>query len=1183
MRSLVDVAAQLSAALVSGQSTQLQLHHRAETTPDLSEASDSGLRPQPRRLRVSGLRGGARAFFLHHFLARSPWPSLIIAPSDEEAQALEEDLRLFAGEGAAHLYPAWDVPLLDGLSPSVEAATGQIEGLYHLLTAPAPVLVTSVEALLQRVMPQEEFIAATFSVRRGQAIVFDQLLDHLIQWGYRRVPLVEERGEVSVRGGIIDFFPPLSPLPLRLEFLGDEIESIRAFDPSTQRSQAEVEDLCILPMQMFSLTHLRAARRQVEEEMAEEEVKRRERQSIVESLKDSLPFPGMEFFLPYFYPALETLFDYLPAGCLVWLDGPARIENALDACLGRIQERRQAVSSCGKFSVPSARLFLAAAEWQEQLARRSVVELEGLELLESEKGLVVTSSLHTGLKPHLQAKAAEKGLSPLVERIRGWEEERARVFLVVSSQFQASHLHSLLGNYGLNLPVISPTPPLWQEGEDRRTPIILIGGLSQGFMLPADRLVFVAEEEIFGERRHRRRSRPRPVADYLTGLSQLKVGDLVVHLDHGIGLYRGLRHLRVAGTEGDFLHLEYAGGDRLYLPVERINLVQKYMGADGATPALDKLGSTSWEKVKKKTKESILAMAHELLQVHATREVAERPPLPATDGYYEEFCARFPFEETPGQQAAIDDVIVDLRKSKPMDRLVCGDVGYGKTEVALRAALLAAVDGRQVAVLVPTTVLAQQHFETFRQRFSGYPVNIEMLSRFRSPRENRAVIQGLASGTVDIVIGTHRLLQADVTFKNLGLLIIDEEHRFGVVHKEKIKKLRHLADVLTLSATPIPRTLNMSLMGLRDLSVIETPPVDRQAIRTYVTRFDEGIIRTAVLQELSRRGQVFFVHNRVETIELMARKLRELIPEARLAVAHGQMSERVLEKVMLDFLHNRSNLLLCSAIIESGLDISNANTIIINRADQFGLAQLYQLRGRVGRSSQRAYAYLLIPGEHIITREAARRLEVLQELDDLGGGFRIAAHDLEIRGAGNLLGKEQSGHIAAVGFELYAWMLEETVQELCGGQPVVQLEPEIQIGVPAYIPDNYVPDVNQRLVFYKKLAGARSVEEIEEVTEELVDRYGPLPVEAEAFLRVMDLRRLMKELLVVAARKRGERVTLQFHPESPVRGERIVALAQKEKGRFQLSPDLHFSFLLKGQEEVISATKTLLQSLGESC
>jgi transcription-repair coupling factor (superfamily II helicase) len=564
------------------------------------------------------------------------------------------------------------------------------------------------------------------------------------------------------------------------------------------------------------------------------------------------------------------------------------------------------------------------------------------------------------------------------------------------------------------------------------------------------------------------------------------------------------------------------------------------------------------------------------------RESTERPSGAALDGEYEEFVARFPFEETSGQRTAIDDVLADLQGAKPMDRLVCGDVGYGKTEVALRAAFLTVQSGKQVAVLVPTTVLAQQHAETFTRRFADYPVRVELLSRFRSAQESKAVVQGLATGTVDIVIGTHRLLQRDIVFKNLGLVVIDEEHRFGVAHKEKIKKLRHLVDVLTLSATPIPRTLNMGLMGLRDLSVIETPPVDRQAIRTYVSRYDDGLIRSAILQELGRSGQVFFVHNRVETIERMARHLRELVPEAALAVAHGQMPERELEKVMLDFLHHRSNVLLCSAIIESGLDIPTANTIIINRADQFGLAQLYQLRGRVGRSATRAYAYLLIPGEHMLTAEARKRLEVLQELDDLGSGFRLAAHDLEIRGAGNLLGKEQSGHVAAVGFELYAQMLEETVRELRGGAIQVQIEPEIQISLPAYLPESYIPDVNQRLVFYKKLANVRDRSDLQDLAYEMEDRFGPLPELVLVFIEVMDLRRVLREYLVTSVYRRGDKVTLHFHPDAPIKGERLVALVQKDRGRSQLSPDLRFTFTLKPDTDVIHAVKTLLQSLGDS-
>jgi transcription-repair coupling factor (superfamily II helicase) len=575
-------------------------------------------------------------------------------------------------------------------------------------------------------------------------------------------------------------------------------------------------------------------------------------------------------------------------------------------------------------------------------------------------------------------------------------------------------------------------------------------------------------------------------------------------------------------------------------------------------------------------------MARELLEIHAVRESTERPPVAKLDGDYEDFVARFPFEETSGQRTAIEDVLADLRNDKPMDRLVCGDVGYGKTEVALRAAFLAVQSGKQVAVLVPTTILAQQHAETFSRRFAEYPVRVELLNRFRTAQEVKAVVQGLATGSVDIVIGTHRILQRDVIFKNLGLVIIDEEHRFGVTHKEKIKKLRHLVDVLTLSATPIPRTLNMALMGLRDLSVIETPPVDRQAIRTYVSRYDDGLVRSAILNELGRGGQVFFVHNRVETIEKVGRQLRELVPEASIAVAHGQMPESELEKVMLDFLHHRTNVLLCSSIIESGLDISTANTIIINRADQFGLAQLYQLRGRVGRSSARAYAYLLIPGEHLLTDDARKRLEVLQELDDLGSGFRLAAHDLEIRGAGNLLGREQHGNVAAVGFELYAQMLEETVRELKGGAIQVQIEPEIQIGLPAYIPEAYIPDVNQRLVFYKKLANVKDRTDLEDLAYEMEDRFGPLPELVLKFIEVMDLRRVLREYLVTGVYRRAEKATLHFHPDAPIKGDRLVAFVQKDKGRSQLSPDLRLTCTLKPDEDVIVAVKALLQGLSEA-
>ena len=1150
-----------------------------ETTTRLSAAA-----PAPNVIRLAGLKGAARAFFIARHLQHTPQPTLCVLPSDKQAETFAADLRFFIGQDLAprvRYYPAWDVSVADGLSPNSEVVAAQIEGLYDALSVATPILVTSAQALLQRLLPQEEFITATFRLRTGDELPLSAFVDYCLQWGYRRVPLVEEKGEISVRGGIVDLFPPLARHPLRVEFLGDNIETMRSFDPASQRSLDTCEEVMVLPMRFFSVARLQAAWRTIEEALEAGDIPHREQQRIIENLKSGLPFPGVEFFLPYLYPDLEHLGEYLPRGTVVWALDPAEQESASATFWEQLESRVAAARETGRFVPPPERYYLPVKQAVDGRVAFLTVEVRGLETVGAD--CTVTSMLHLGLKPGASPPGAEKSLAPLVARIRQWQDEQ-QVYLTVSSQSQADHLQHLLLGYELELPIEQVR--VWDaQGGERQHPraAIVVGHLSQGFALPADGLVFLAEEEIFGERRHRRRSRPRPVADYLTGLSQLAAGDYVVHTDHGIARYHGLQHLSVADTTGDYLHLEYAGGDKLYVPVERINLVQKYAGADGREPSLDRLGGQAWERVKRKTREAIQAMARELLEIHAVRESVERPALATFTDDYEEFVARFPFEETRGQRTAIEDVEADLQSPKPMDRLVCGDVGYGKTEVALRAAYLAVENGKQVAVLVPTTVLAQQHAETFSRRFADYPIRVELLNRFRSAQEAKAVVRGLAAGTVDIVIGTHRLLQRDIVFKELGLVVIDEEHRFGVTHKEKIKRLRHEVDVLTLSATPIPRSLNMGMMGLRDLSVIETPPVDRQAIRTYVARFDEDLIRSAILQELARGGQIFFVHNRVESIEKMADRLRALVPEAILAVAHGQMGERELETVMLDFMHHRVNVLCCSAIIESGLDIPTANTIIINRADHFGLAQLYQLRGRVGRSAMRAYAYLLIPGEHALTRDAQRRLEVLQELDDLGGGFRLAAHDLEIRGAGNLLGKEQSGRVAAVGYELYAHMLEETVRELRGGEIEVAIEPEIHIGLPAYLPEAYIPDVNQRLVFYKKLANVKARSDLEDLAYEMEDRFGPLPELVLDFIEVMDLRRVLRHYLVTAVYRKGEHVTLHFHPDSPIQGERLVAFIQHNDRGAQLSPDFRVSFSLASQEDVTEAVKTLLHDLNESC
>jgi transcription-repair coupling factor (superfamily II helicase) len=1111
-------------------------------------------------LRASGLRGSASALCLARLLERRPRPVLAVLATPVDAEAFAADLRFFLGDAGVlegplgrrvnHL-PGWEVPPFEPLSPARETVAARAEGLYRLSQTRDPVVVTSVEGWVQRCLPPSAFAQAVTYVVAGETLSPDVLAARLVEWGYHRVPLVQDPGDLALRGGILDVFPAGSARPARLEFLGDTVESVRAFDPTSQRSLDRMEEVLFLPMREFALSRLGpAAARAVDARAAEIGLARHERRDLVEAVRGGLVLPGTEMLLPYLYEAPASLADYLPPGTLVWLEGTGEVEAGVETAWTQIGEHAASAARDGRFFPPPERLYLPPGDWRAALAGRPRVEIEHFDRLGDESlraGTYSTESLALRAAP-----GAENPLAAAAARLSEWQRAGMRCMLVAASAGRRDRLQALLAGHGS---AVTATAAGFPRALDipGRAPLALVGELTRGAWLPEDGLVLVTEAEIFGERRQIRRGRRERPADFLSTIAELRPDDYVVHVDHGIGLYRGLRHMQVAETEGDYLHLEYAGGDRLYLPVDRINLVQRYVSGDGAAPPLDKLGGTSWERVKARTRESVLAMAHELLQIYAAREAHERAGYEVDDRFYREFAARFPFEETPDQQRAIDDVLADLERPKPMDRLVCGDVGFGKTEVAMRAAFLAVLGSRQVAVLVPTTVLAQQHLETFRTRFEGYPVAIEMLSRFRSPAENRETLTRLAGGQIDIVIGTHRLLQKDVAFKRLGLLVVDEEHRFGVRDKERIRRLRASVDLLTLTATPIPRTLNMALSGIRDLSVIETPPVDRLAIRTYVTRYDEAVIRDAVLRELGRGGQVFFVHNRVESIETVARRLREVVPEARIAVAHGQLPEQALERTMLGFMRGGTNVLVTSAIIESGLDIPSANTIVIDRADTFGLAQLYQLRGRIGRSHQRAYAYLLIPGAHLITPEAQKRLRVLQELDDLGGGFRLAAHDLEIRGAGNLLGKQQSGHIAAVGLELYTHMMEQAVRELRGEPAEAEIEPEVQLGISAFIPERYIPDVSQRLTVYKRLAGVRGVPDIEALAAELTDRYGPLPPLVDTLMRLMELRRWLKDLRVVRARRRAEAIVLEFGERTPVAAERLVALVRASKGRLRLA------------------------------
>ncbi|HTM08401.1 MAG TPA: transcription-repair coupling factor [Verrucomicrobiae bacterium] len=1138
--------------------------------------------------RLSGVKGGARGYLLARIAEKRRAPALVIAPTPREAEQLFLDLGFFLGESDAsplekrlHLFASWEILPFENLSPHPDNIASRLEGLYHLIEGEAPILVSTPAALMQRVIPKEALKRSYRYLVVGEDDAREGFIEHLANWGFQNVPLVEERGDFSVRGAIVDVFPPAYQLPMRLEFAGDHLESIREFDPATQRSKKTLQDFLLLPMKEFSLKRpdIDAIARAIDKRAADLELGRKEKNPLLEAVREGVPFAGMEFLVPYFYPELAPVFSYLPRETLIWIDEPGHVTAEAERFEHLVGEMSARAKEQGRVAAPMESLYFAVDEWRRELDQFTRIVSEALE---TEPGpaaaadtILVRSYLNSDL--HGDGASKEPSFAPIAARFKEWQGDR--IFVVAPTRSEATRLKELLAHYEIHFALPRGGFPL--EISDEPVQAILVGNLTQGFRLPDERLSVVTADEIFGTKKHltvgAKRSAP---GHFITSLSELKQDDTIVHLDHGIGIYRGLKFLKVAGTEGEYLHLEYEGGDRLYLPVDRINLVQKYIGGEEARPALDRLGGTTWEKVKAKTRKSVMEMAHELVQIYAAREVHEGQALAPPEHVYQEFEAAFEFEETPDQEKAIDDALKDLAAKKPMDRLICGDVGYGKTEVALRAAFVAVMSGKQVALLAPTTILVEQHLETFRRRLRNYPVRIETLSRFSTSKENRQVVEAIGKGLVDIVIGTHRLLQKDIVFRDLGLVVIDEEHRFGVAQKERLRKLRHTAHVMSLTATPIPRTLHMALVGIRDLSVIETPPLDRLAIRTSICRYDEGVIREAVLREIERGGQVFFLHNRVETIERMARKIAELVPEAKVALAHGQMHPRDLERVMADFVENRAQVLICSAIIESGLDFPNANTIIINRADKFGLAQLYQLRGRVGRSHRRAYAYLLIPGETLITRDAERRLKALQQVDELGGGFKLAVEDLEIRGAGNLLGREQSGQIAAVGFELYTEMMQKAVSEL-KGQPVrPEIEPEIRLGVPAYFPDEYVPDANQRLLFYKRLASLRDGAELEEIREEMRDRFGVFPAAVENLFGVMDVRRMLKEYLVEQMTYNDGRVSLLFHRESPVNVARLVQLVGKN-GKFRLSPEGRLSFAPKSDawSEVVLEVIEFLRSI----
>ncbi|HEX5755272.1 MAG TPA: transcription-repair coupling factor [Arenimonas sp.] len=1028
---------------------------------------------------------------------------LAVVKDSHAAQSLEHDLRVFAGNDLPVLhFPDWETLPYDLFSPHPDIISQRVAALYRLPTTRRGVLVVPVASLMQRLPPPAWIAGNTLDLKKGQKLDLDAEKRRLQAAGYRNVPQVLDPGDFAVRGALLDLYPMGSDVPYRIELFDDEIDSLRSFDPETQRSEHPVDAVRLLPAREFPLDD--ASTKAAREALADRFDIDPRRCPLYQDLKQGVAPAGIEYYLPLFFERTASLFQHLGDDALLLLgDG---VDAAAEAFWVQTRERwEQRRHDIERPILAPEELFLAPDDLRADFNRRTRIDVCGPE---HPKHL---DAAGIGEQPAPRLEWARKGEAPGAALQGFLDSYRGRVLIAADSAGRREALLELLASAELGPTVL----PDWQgflTGDARFA--ITVAGLEDGFALTAPALTLLTERQLFPERAEQSRRRRKAARDpetVLRDLSEISIGSPIVHEDHGVGRYQGLITLDAGGVPGEFLQIEYAKGDKLYVPVSQLQLVSRYSGASPEHAPLHSLGGEAWDKAKRKAAEKVRDVAAELLDIQARRHARKGLALSLDRALYEPFAASFPFEETPDQLSAINAVIADIGQAMPMDRVVCGDVGFGKTEVAVRAAFVAATAGKQVAVLVPTTLLAEQHYRNFRDRYADWPIRVEVLSRFKSTKEIKAALDQLAEGRIDVIVGTHRLLTPDVKFKDLGLVIVDEEQRFGVRQKEALKALRAEVHLLTLTATPIPRTLNMALSGLRELSLIATPPAHRLAVKTFITPWDAAQLREAFQRELARGGQIYFLHNEVETIEKMQRELAELVPEARIRIAHGQMPERELEQVMLDFHRQRFNVLLCSTIIESGIDVPSANTIIINRADKFGLAQLHQLRGRVGRSHHRAYAYLVVPDRKRLTADAEKRLEALASLEELGAGFALSTHDLEIRGAGELLGEGQSGQMAEIGFSLYTELLERAVKSIKAGQlPDFDVSTrhgaEVELHIPALIPDDYLPDVHARLTLYKRIASARDADALKELQVEMVDRFGLLPDSVKHLFAVSELK-----------------------------------------------------------------------------
>ncbi len=1121
------------------------------------------------RLTLPALAGSADALAIATL--ESGGMRVVVTANPIDALRLRDEMAWFAPEQRVCVLPDWETLPYDSLSPHQDLVSERLATMYTITRGEADVVLVPASTALYRLAPPEFLAAHTFFVKRGERMDGDAFREQMTLAGYAHVTQVVSPGEYSVRGGLIDLFPMGSPLPYRIDLFDDEVDTIRTFDPDTQRTVYPVDQIRLLPAREFPIDD--AGRTGFRSRFRERFEGDPSRVSLYKDVSNGIAPAGVEYFLPLFFDDTATLFDYLPRECHVVLHGD--VPTAIEDFWRDTQSRYKLLTGDRSRPVmPPADLFLDQEAFFTRLADYPRLMLDG-------KSDTVAAA---PLPPIAVERKANDPLHSLRDWLAGFD---GRVLMVAESPGRRETMADYFAEYTLPIaPCDSLDDFLAQEA-----PLCLsVAPLMSGFVLPEAKLAIVTETELYAHtaRTSRRRDNRREatVEGWLRDLSELKIGDPVVHTSHGVGRYLGLIHMDLGEGDTEFLDLEYAGGDKLFVPVSQLHVITRYAGADPDAVGLHRLGSGQWEKAKKKAAMQVRDTAAELLSLYAQRAARPGHRFDFKTHDLEAFAEAFGFEETPDQKAAIDAVVDDMKSGRPMDRLVCGDVGFGKTEVALRAAFIAVADGKQVVVLAPTTLLTEQHYQTFSDRFADWPIKIAELSRFRSAKEQTQALKELAEGKVDIIIGTHRLLQKDVHFKRLGLVVIDEEHRFGVRQKEALKQLRSEVDILTLTATPIPRTLGLALEGLREFSVIATAPQKRLSIKTFVQRHSKGIVREAVLREFKRGGQVYFLHNEVDTIENMRDALTELLPEARIVVGHGQLPERELERVMRDFTQQRANLLLCTTIIETGINIPTANTIIINRADRFGLAQLHQLRGRVGRSHHQAYAYLLTDAHAKPTALAQKRLEAITQMEDLGSGFFLAMHDLEIRGAGEVLGEHQSGEIQQIGFSLYTEMLKRAVKDLQEGREPDLTQPlevvsDINLHTPALLPNDYCTDVQERLTLYKRMANANNDATLRDLQEELIDRFGDMPEQTTALLETHRLRVALKDMDVLKLDAAEHQLSIQFGPRTAIEPITVIELVQKDPSTRMTGQDKIVRKIdAPGVKQRSAAVRALLKDLG---